>query len=98
MDVSHIPGAIDHEHHRNSGAHTMIDAPRMIPQETTMEPDDLDAALIRLRDSLGDLATLSNIIISIRRNADRLLDPLTSVLQETRNAIDHTLSVLEDRP
>jgi hypothetical protein len=70
----------------------------MIPQETTMEPDDLNAALVALRDSLGDLATLNDIIISIRRNADRLLDPLTSVLQETRNAIDRTLSVLEERP
>lgn len=60
--------------------------------------DDLDAALIRLRDSLGDLSTLNNIIISLRRNTDRLLDPFTSVLQECRGAIDHTLSVLEERP
>lgn len=63
-----------------------------------MPDTDLDAALSALRDSLGDLATLNDIIISIRRNADRLLDPLTSVLHEARNAIDRTLSVLEDRP
>jgi hypothetical protein len=56
---------------------------------------DLDSALLQLRDSLGDLATLTNIIIGLRRNAARLTLPLASVLVETRDAIDHTLRLLE---
>jgi hypothetical protein len=59
---------------------------------------DLDAALTTLRDSLGDLSTLNNIVLSLRRDADRLKEPLTTVLPETRDVIDATLAILEDRP
>jgi hypothetical protein len=62
-----------------------------------MNDADLDAALIRLRDSLGDLSTLNNIILGLRHNAARLMEPMTAVLYESRDAIDHTLAVVEGR-
>lgn len=63
-------------------------------------PDDADlaAALLALRESLGDLATLNNIGLGLRRNADRLTAPLTSVLHAAHDAIDRALTLLEDRP
>jgi hypothetical protein len=78
----------------------MIDAPATIPElEPTMPQDtDLDATLISLRDSLGDLSTLVNIVLGLRRNADRLTLPLASVLVEVRDEINHTLTILGGRP
>jgi hypothetical protein len=62
-----------------------------------MNDADLAAALVALRDSLGDLATLNNIILGLRHNAARLLSPLATVLHETRDAIDHVLTLIEGR-
>jgi ABC-type transporter Mla subunit MlaD len=58
------------------------------------QPDALGNALQQLQQSLGDAATLNNIIIGLRENTDRLLEPLKSVLEETRDAIDRTLTLL----
>jgi hypothetical protein len=62
-----------------------------------MPAADLDAALLALRDSLGDLSTLNNIVLSLRRNADRLTEALTSVLHTCRAAIDAVLILIEGR-
>jgi hypothetical protein len=76
----------------------MNDAPRMIAQELAMNDTDLDAALMARNDCAADLSTLSTIILGLRKNADRLAAPLTTILHETRDAINRTLSVLENRP
>jgi hypothetical protein len=34
---------------------------------------------------------MTSIIVSIRRNADRLLEPLKAMLEEARDAIDQVL-------
>ncbi len=62
--------------------------------ETTMDETDLETALRQLQESLGDAATLNNIVIAIRANTQRLLEPLKSVLEEARDAIDRTLALL----
>jgi hypothetical protein len=62
-----------------------------------MNDADLDAALVTLRDSMGDLSTLTNIILGLRRSADRLMEPMTTVLIETRDAINTVLQHLETR-
>jgi hypothetical protein len=59
-----------------------------------MPDEDLDIALRHLQDSLSDLATLNNIVLSLRENTRRLLEPLKTVLQEARDRIDHTLTLL----
>ena len=56
-----------------------------------MESDTIDTALTQLRESLADLATLNNICLWLRHNAERLLTPLATVLHESRDAIDHVL-------
>jgi hypothetical protein len=68
--------------------------------DAEMIPHDeaLDAALIRLSESIGDLATMTSILLSLQRNLKRLETPLTTVLIETRDIIDETLSILENRP
>jgi hypothetical protein len=63
-----------------------------------MEPDDLDTALAALQQSLSDALSLANILISMRRNADRLRSPLVTTLTETRAVLDHALTLMEDRP
>jgi hypothetical protein len=56
-----------------------------------MPNDDLDVTLVALQQSLANLATMASIIVSIRRNADRLLEPLKGMLEEARDAIDQAL-------
>jgi hypothetical protein len=41
-----------------------------------------------------DLSSLNNIVISMRASADRLLQPLKTVLIEARDAIDRVLPLL----
>jgi hypothetical protein len=56
-----------------------------------MPNDDLDVTLVALQQSLANLATMASSIVSIRRNADRLLEPLKGMLEEARDAIDQAL-------
>jgi ABC-type transporter Mla subunit MlaD len=53
--------------------------------------DDLDRALDDLQRSLANLSTISSVVITLRQSATKLLEPLKSVLHETRDAIDVTL-------
>lgn len=59
-----------------------------------MPHDTLEATLRQLQDRLGDLATLNNIVIARLEEATKLLQPLKTVLTETRDAIDYTLALL----
>jgi hypothetical protein len=63
-----------------------------------MSDDDLDTALLALREAQANAATLTPIVINLRQNARQLLDPLKTVLEEARDALDHALTLLEDRP
>lgn len=57
-------------------------------------PDALGTALDALQRSLANVSTLNNIVIAMRENTARLLEPLKTVLQDAREAIDRLLPLL----
>jgi hypothetical protein len=58
------------------------------------QEDQLDEALQQLRQIVANLATMTNIVIGLRQNTERLLGPLQSALEEARDAINTTLRAL----
>jgi hypothetical protein len=62
-----------------------------------MAEANIDAALDNLRRVFGDTGLLLTLVVDLRRDTDRLLEPLTGELRRTRDAIDAALDVLSSR-
>jgi histone deacetylase complex regulatory component SIN3 len=66
--------------------------------ERPMAPADFDDALVILQQAQANAATMMNILISLRANTRHLLEPFRSLLEESRDATNAVLALLEIRP